>query len=334
MTYLGKTFWPHNMAIFYPFPTHIPAWQVIGAVLLIVVITTGVILMMKRLPYLFTGWLWYAITIFPVIGIKQIAEEPYAMADRYHYLPSVGIAVMLAWGIPALIKNEDLRKKILFPAVLVIIVIMATIAWRQCGYWKNSTTLYNHTLRVTRDNYVMHNSLGNVLFKKGNIKEAIDNYSKAIHINPDYAPAYSNRGVAYVNMSQYQMAVEDHSQAVRLRPDYAIAYNNRGIAYANLGQHQKAIEDYKKATSLKPEYANAYFNWGLACANLNQYQQAIEKYNEAIRLKPDYAIVYNNRAVVYLVQGNKEQGCRDAQKACSMGVCKMLELARRKGLCN
>lgn len=334
IAYLGKTFWPHDMSLFYPFPVQISAWQVIGAALLIIAITTVVILMLKRLPCLAVGWLWYAITIFPVIGIKQIAEEPYAMADRYHYLPSIGIALMLAWGIPALIKNEHWRKKILFPLALAVIVMMAAITWRQSGYWKDSTTLYNHALRVTKGNYVMHNSLGNVLFKQGKIREAVGQFSQALSLNPDYAPAYSNRGVAYVNLGQYQMAVEDYSQAIRLKPDYAIAYNNRGIAYASLNQHEKSIEDYKKATTFKPEYANAYFNWGLAHASLKQYQQAIEKYNEAIRLKPDYAIVYNNRAVVYFVQGNHETGCRDAQRACQMGVCKMLEIARKKRLCN
>ena len=117
VTYLEKTFWPHDMAIFYPFPDQIPLWQVLGASLLILVISVAVIVMIKRLPYLFAGWMWYAITIAPVIGIIQVsAAAPYAMADRYHYLPSIGLAVMLAWGIPALIKSEEIRKKILFPA--------------------------------------------------------------------------------------------------------------------------------------------------------------------------------------------------------------------------
>ena len=333
VTYLEKTFWPNNMALFYPFPSQVPAWQIFGAISLILLITAGVILMIKRLPYLSVGWFWYAITILPVIGIKQIAEYPYAMADRYHYLPSVGIAVMLAWGIPPLIKNEETRKNILFPAAIAMVIIMAVLTWQQCGYWKNSPALYSHTLEVTKDNFIMHNSFGNVLLKEGKIKEAIDHFSQAISLKPDYAPAYSNRGVAYVNLSRYQMAVEDYSNAIRFRPDYAIAYNNRGIAYANLGKHQMAIVDYKQATLLKPEYANALFNWGLACANLGEYKQAIEKYDAAIRLKPDYAIVYNNRAVVYLVLGNREMGCRDAQRACALGVCKMLGLARSKGLC-
>ncbi|MFA5323943.1 MAG: tetratricopeptide repeat protein, partial [Smithella sp.] len=283
--YLEKTFWPHNMALFYPFPAQIPAWQIGGAILLIVAITTFVILMMKRLPYFAVGWFWYAITILPVIGIMQVAEEPYAMADRYHYLPSVGIAVMLAWGIPFLMKNKELRKKIVFPAAITVMMIMAVVAWRQCGYWKNSTTLYSHTLQATKNNYVMHNSLANVLFKEGKIREAIDHYGEAIRLKSDYAPAYSNRGVAYASQSQYRMAIEDYNQAIRLRPDYAIAYNNRGFAYASLGQYEPAIGDYKKATR-KPEYADAFFNWGLACHSLGQYQQAIEKYNEAIRLRP------------------------------------------------
>ena len=114
MTYLEKTFWPHDLAVFYPFSDQLPLWQVLGASLLILVISAAVIVMIKRLPYLFVGWLWFAITILPVIGIIQVGN--YAMADRYHYLPSIGIAVMLAWGIPSLIKSEDIRKKILFPA--------------------------------------------------------------------------------------------------------------------------------------------------------------------------------------------------------------------------
>jgi hypothetical protein len=113
VTYLEKTFWPHDLAAFYPFSFQLPSWQVLGAVLLIIVISAAVIVSVKRLPYLFVGWLWYAITLLPVIGIIQIWL--YAIADRYHYLPSIGIAVMLAWGIPHLFSREDIRTKILFP---------------------------------------------------------------------------------------------------------------------------------------------------------------------------------------------------------------------------
>ena len=124
VTYLEKTFWPHDMAIFYPFSDQIPLWQVLGASLLIILITIAVIVMMKRLPYLFIGWMWFGITIAPVIGIIQVSiVAPYAMADRYHYLPSIGLGVMLAWGIPALIKSEAIGKKILFPAGIIFLAI-------------------------------------------------------------------------------------------------------------------------------------------------------------------------------------------------------------------
>jgi len=297
VTYLEKTFWPHDMAIFYPFPSQIPVWQVIGASLLILIITTAVIVMIKRLPYLFVGWMWYAITIAPVIGIIQISA--YAMADHYHYLPSVGIVVMLAWGIPSLIKSEEIRKKILFPTGIIFLGIMAFLTWQQCGYWKNSTTLFSHALQVTKDNYLAHNNLGLALFAEGKSLEAIDHYNKAICITPDCAGFYSNRGLAYAKLGQHKRAIEDYNKAICITPDYADAYNNRGITYYKLGHYQRAIEDF----------------------------------NETIRLKPDDALAYNNRGNVYINQGNKKLGCPDAQKACELGICNVLEMAKGKGLC-
>jgi protein O-mannosyl-transferase len=297
VTYLEKTFWPHDMAIFYPFPSQIPVWQVIGASLLILIITTAVIVMIKRLPYLFVGWIWYAITIAPVIGIIQISA--YAMADHYHYLPSVGIVVMLAWGIPSLIKSEEIRKKILFPAGIIFLGIMAFLTWQQCGYWKNSITLFSHALQVTKDNYLAHNNLGLALFAEGKSLEAIDHYNKAICITPDCAGFYSNRGLAYAKLGQHKRAIEDYNKAICITPDYADAYNNRGITYYKLGHYQRAIEDF----------------------------------NETIRLKPDDALAYNNRGNVYINQGNKKLGCPDAQKACELGICNVLEMAKGKGLC-
>jgi hypothetical protein len=296
-TYLEKTFWPHDMAVFYPFPDQIPAGEVLFASLLILVISVAVSAAVKRLPYLFVGWLWYAITILPVIGIIQIST--YAMADRYTYLPSIGIAVMLAWGIPLFSPREEMHKKILFPSGVAVLAILAVLAWQQCGYWKNSSTLFNKTLQVTKDNYVAHSSLSEAQLAEGKIEEAINHCNQAIRIKPDYFLPYYNRGFAYNKLGQNQLAIEDYNKAISLKPDYADAYNNRGTTYNKLGQNQLAIEDYNKAISLKPDYADAY----------------------------------NNRAVTYLLLGIKEFGCRDAQKACALGNCKILEIAKGKGDC-
>jgi hypothetical protein len=300
VTYLEKTFWPHDMAVFYPFPSQIPAWQVIGASLLILVISAAVIVMIKRLPYLFTGWMWFGITIAPVIGIIQVSiSTPYAMADRYHYLPSIGLAVMMAWGIPALIKSEEIRKKILFPGGIIFLAIMSFLSWNQCGYWKNSIILSSHTLNVTDNNWLAYHSRGDAYYILGNYRQAIEDYSREIEIIPNYAAAYLSRGDAYYVLGNYRQAVKDYGRVIEIKPGYADAYNNRGDAYKGLGNYRQAVEDYGRA----------------------------------IEIKPDSVAAYNNRALVYLNQGDNISGCRDARKACELGNCKLLEAANIRGLC-
>ena len=299
MTYLERTFWPHDMAVFYPFPTQIPVWLILGTFLLIIVITTIVVVMVKRMPFLFVGWMWYAVTIAPVIGIIQVSVYPYAMADRYHYLPSVGIVVMLAWGIPFLIKSEQARKKILFPVGIAFLAIMAFLSWDQCGYWKNSIELWKHALEVTKNNYPAHNNFGLALFAEGKIEEAINHYNKAISIAPEYVYTYNNRGIIYGERGQYKLAIEDFNNAIRIIPTFADAYYNLGFTYDKRGQ----------------------------------YQLAIENYNKAIRLKPDYTEAYMNRGIAYLKRGNNTLGCRDELKACALGNCKTLESAKGIGYC-
>jgi tetratricopeptide (TPR) repeat protein len=285
VTYLEKTFWPHDMAVFYPYSNQLAVWQVMGSVLLIILICIAAIAMMKRMPYLFVGWLWYAITILPVIGIIQNGD--YAMADRYHYVPSIGIAVMLTWGIPFLINSEDIRKKILFPAGIAVLVILSVLTWRQCGYWKNSIELFTHAVKVTKDNYKAYSLLGHAYSENGQYQQAIDNFSEVIRLKANYK-------------MDYLMALsEDFNKAISLKPDYINPYNYRGKAYSELGQYKSAIEDY----------------------------------STAIRLKPDYTDAYNNRGDLYLNQGNKKLGCPDAQKACALGNCKLLEMAKGKGDC-
>jgi tetratricopeptide (TPR) repeat protein len=332
--YLEKTFWPHNMAVYYPFPSHIPIWQVIGASLLIILITISVIITAKRWPYLFAGWFWFAITIAPVIGIIQISvSAPYAMADRYHYLPSIGIAVGLAWGIPCLFKREDIQKKILLPAGIAALFIMAVLSWQQCGYWKNSIELWSHVIRVTKDNALAHVNRGTAYDDLGNYQFAIEDYNEALRLKPDDADVYYNRGNTYASgLGRHERAIEDYNEAIRIKP-YAQTYNNRGYSYDKLGQYQRAIGDYNQAIHLKPDNVKFFFNRGLAYAKLGQNQSAIQDFNEAIRLKPDSADAYDRRGTVHLMQGQNELGCPDAQKACELGDCKLLEMAKGKGVC-
>jgi tetratricopeptide (TPR) repeat protein len=334
MTYLEKTFWPHDMAILYPFTEHLPLWQVTVSSLLILVITTFVIVMAKHLPYLFAGWMWFAITTTPVIGIIQISKTtPYTMADRYHYLPSIGLAVMLAWGIPALIKSEEIKKRLLFPAGMIFLAAISFLSWNQCGYWKDNITLFSHALKVTDYNWLAYNNRGVAYNDLGNYRQAIEDYDRSIEINPGFAMAYYNRGIAFKRLGDFKQAIKDYDRAIEIRPGYATAYNNRGSAYNGLGNYRQAIEDLNRAIEIKPGYAEAYNNRAKAYNGVGNYRQAIEDLNMAIEIKPGYADAYYNRAIVYLKQGDNILGCRDAKKACELGDCKVLEMAKDHGLC-
>jgi tetratricopeptide (TPR) repeat protein len=331
VTYLEQIFWPHDLAVFYPFPDKLPVWQVWGAALLLIVISAVVIVMIKRLPYLFVGWLWYATTILPVIGIIQINIA--AMADRYTYLPSIGVSIMLAWGIPLLFPRADMRKKILFPAGIATLAILAFLTWQQCGYWKNSFELFNHALQVTKDNYLAHDGRGIIYGKLGQYQRAIMDFNEAIRLKADYVKSYNNRGLAYAKLGRYQQAINDYDEAIRLKPDYTKAYNNRENAYKDLGRQEGEMKDFNKAGHLQSDNVNAYNEKGNAYYKYGRYQLAIENYSEAIRRQPHNILAYNNRGLAYLLQGEKILGCRDAQKACELGSCRVFELAKSRGYC-
>ena len=313
VTYLEKTFWPLDLAVFYPFPFQIQIWKVVFASLLILIISTAVIVAVKHLPYLFVGWLWYAIILLPVIGIIQVGNH--AMADRYTYLPSVGIAVMLAWGMPLLFPREDIRKKFLFPAGISFLAIMALLAWQQCGYWKNSFKLFSHALSVTKNNYLAHNSIASALSNEGKNKEAIYHYNHSISIEPNYILTYINKGVIYTKLGQYQLAIENFNEAIRRNPDNAEAYYKRGLTYDKLGQYQRAIEDYNKAIRLKPDNDDVYIDRGIIYTKLGQYQLAIENFNEAISRNPSYVEVYHKRGYAHAKFGQYQQAIEDYNKA-------------------
>jgi len=169
------------------------------------------------------------------------------MADHYTYLPSIGMAMMLAWGIPALIKNKNIRKIILFPTAIFVLFIIMILTWQQCGYWKNSISLFSHALQVTKNNYLAFTNRGDAYHAIVHYQQAVDDFSEAVRIKPDYVGAYNNRGNALLNLGQYQRAIEDYSQAIRLQPNYALAYNNRGLVYFVLGNKKQFCHDTQKA---------------------------------------------------------------------------------------
>jgi len=332
VAYLGKIFYPVDLAFFYPYPYAFPLWKILTSCFILIVVTCAVIYTFKKYPFLFVGWFWYLGTLIPVIGLVKSAN--YAMADRFTYLSSIGIAMILTWGIPLLFPGEDMRKKILFPAAITLLVILSALTWHQCRYWENSIVLCRHALQVTKNNYMVHNFLGLNYAQSGQNQRAILDFNKAIYYKPNYADAYSNRGNAYSELGEYQRAMDDFNKAIFLNPNSAKAYYNRGaFAFNKLGEYQQAIEDFNEAIRLKPDLLSAYEGQGAAYSKIGQYRKTIDYLNEAIRLKPNKAFAYGLRGAAYLKQGNKEQSCRDVRKACTLGDCKWLEWAQGYGYC-
>jgi len=297
--YLKKTFWPFDLALFYFSVESFPLWQVIGSGVILLIITGVVLYTLRKRPFLFTGWFWFLGTLVPVIGLVPTSAW---VADHYLYLPAIGLSILLAWGIPAGLDRAGLRhlsRKVLWPAGIAVLILLALLTFRQCGFWNNSLALWNYTVKVTKDNARAHGDLASALVEEGRLDEAIHHYNTSVMIKSDDTYTYNNRGVAYSKIGDYDKAIEDFSTSIRLKPDYGNAYRNRGMIYGLLGRHSSAIEDL----------------------------------TEAIRLEPYCADYYHNRAFLYFKQTENFLGCRDAKKACAMSDCMLLNMMQDRGYC-
>jgi Tfp pilus assembly protein PilF len=287
IVYLRKMFWPTNLAVHYPYPEVRPDWQVLGAIFFFITAMLVAIRSAKRVPYLTVGWLWYVGILVPVIGIVQVGNH--AMADRYTYIPLIGLFIIVAWGVPELFKNWRFRREALIILPMLCILCMFFLTWRQAGYWRDSITLFDHVLKVTDRNALAYNSRGVAYENLGNHRQAIEDYNKAIQLNPKYAMAYNNRGNAYGKLGNHRQAIDDHNKAIQLNPKFAEAYSNRAIAYGKLGNYRQAIEDCNKAIEINSKYAGAYINRGIAYGKLGNHRQAIEDIKRAARLGDESA---------------------------------------------
>jgi tetratricopeptide (TPR) repeat protein len=207
------------------------------------------------------------------------------------------------------------------------------IAYNGLVQYQHAIEDFNDAILLKPDLVEAYVNRGIAYDELGQQHRAIQDYNKAIRLQPDYVSAYGNRGNAYKKLGQKKRAIEDYNEVIRLQPDDAMAYNNRGNAYDDPDQYQRAIADYNEAIRLKPDYADAYNNRGITYKRSGQYQRAVDDYSEAIRLQPDDAKAYKNRGIAFLSQGNNKLGCRDAQKACALGDCQLLESAKNQGYC-
>jgi tetratricopeptide (TPR) repeat protein len=292
LSYIGKMFYPLNLATPYPDPHMVPLWQVGGAGLLLLGISFLVFWQRRRYPYLLMGWLWYLITLLPVIGLVKVG--PHEMADRYTYIPLIGLFVIVAWGAPDLLRGWRYRRMAL--AMLTAMLLLACMmgAWLQVRHWKDSISLFKHAVHVTADNAMAHNNLGVALSRQGRFKEAIHHYSEALRIKPDYVKAHNNLGLRLAEQGRLTEAIHHYSEALRIKPDDAEVHNKLGVALSRQGRFKEAIHHYSEALRIKPDYAEAHNNMGAGLAEQGRLEEAIRHFSEALKIRPGYEQAHNN----------------------------------------
>jgi Flp pilus assembly protein TadD len=292
---------PVGLAVLYPFPESVPIWKASGATVALLLISTFAIKVRSRLPYFPVGWFMYLGTLVPVIGVVQVGSQ--AMADRYTYVPLIGLFIIIAWGLYDLLgKNSSKQSPLIVTAVLVIGVLTA-ISWTQVRYWQNSNLLWARAVDVTEDNYRAHTAYGSLMEDQGALTQAVEHFTRAVQIQPSHAIAHNKLGAVLSDLNRPADAIGHYLNALRIQPDFAEVHNNLGNALAAVGRHEEALQHFESAISIKPEYASPYNGMGSVLDDLERVDEAITSYSEAIRIDPRYAAAHNNLATAYFKKG-------------------------------
>jgi tetratricopeptide (TPR) repeat protein len=310
--YLGKLFWPTDLAVYYPHPGQWPPGKVLLAGGLVLGLSVLLFVMRRRAPFLLMGWLWFVGTLVPAIGLVQVGSH--AMADRYTYIPSLGVLILASWGAYELTRRWHYGVMALSVAGSAAIVLCLALTRQQLGHWQDSGTLFRHALAVTENNQIAHKAFGDALDEQGQTEEAIRQYQEALRLKPGYADAHNNLANALLKQGRIDEAIRQFQEALRLKPDHANAHNNLGDALLKKGQIDEAIRQYQEVIRLKPDSADAHNDLGDALLKKGQIDEAIRQFQEAIRLKPDYVDAHNNLGVALGMKGQIDEAMRQFQE--------------------
>jgi protein O-mannosyl-transferase len=281
-------------------------------------ISLAAIALRKRYPYFLAGWLWYWVMLFPVLGIIQVGWQ--AHADRYTYLPHIGLYLALTWAVADVSRSWPHRRKIMTVLSGLVIVILAWLAWEQTSYWRDSESLWRHAITVTPDNHIASTNLGDSLLKKGRTDDAIAQYQNSLRLERTDSDAENGMGSALFREEQGDQAIEHYQRAVALRPEDPEFHNNLGNALCYKGRLDDGIANYRRAIELRPDRAdlnNAETEFNLANALLrkNQIEEAVLHYRRALEIQPNDADTNDNLATALLRNGREAEAMEHFQKA-------------------
>ena len=292
--YLWKMLVPLNPAVIYPLLPDISAGSVMGALIILVSLTILAVRHARSRPYLLIGWLWYLASLVPVIGLVQVGEQ--AMADRYTYLPLIGIFLALVWGVADFAEKLKVRTATIVAISAVILGTCAAATSYYIGYWRDDFALFSQAVTATEDNSTAHALLADALVQRGEDGEAARNLEEALRIRPQSAKTHYQCGLVQAKQKQYEKAVFHYREAVQLRPDYADAYNELGVALSKLGRLAEAAESFTAAIERNPRHAKAYNHRGIVWSAEGQSAAALHDYSRALELNPNQLGALNNLA--------------------------------------
>jgi tetratricopeptide (TPR) repeat protein len=292
VAYIGDMFWPARLAVLYPFRFHVPVWQPLAAGAAILGVSVLAVRAARRRPYLAVGWFWYLVTLIPVIGLVQVGSQ--ARADRYTYIPMVGLTVAVAWGAAEFVKKRPGLSPAVAALAMCVCLACATLTWRQVGYWQDTITLFQRTLSVTSGNYLGYNILGLAFRDRDRLDEAIASYREAIRIYPAFQDAHVNLSKALLAKGRPEDWLNETAIVAALDPNDSEKQYNLGVALAGDGRFEDAIVAFRAAVRLKPDYAKAHANLGSALASLGQLDEAIEEFTKALRIDPGLEGLHDN----------------------------------------
>ena len=305
--YLLLTVWPSGLGVYYPLsPAGVPAWQLVAAVVLLFAITAMALKEARKRPYLIIGWLWFLGTLVPVIGLVQVGVGP-AMADRYHYIPSIGLFMAIIFGLADLAIAWRIGRISIAVASAAVLVLFGSLAAFQVSRWRDSMTLFERTLSVTSDNLVIHFNLGHFLGQQGKYDEAVPHFAEALRIKPDFFDALINMGVSLLDQGRSAEAISYFHRALGVKPDNAKAHMQLALALVKQEKGDDALQQAYKATELDPNDADIRTNIGLMLARRKKLSEAAAQLNEALRLNPNSAEAHNNLGLVFLMAGQPEK---------------------------
>jgi protein O-mannosyl-transferase len=312
--YLLLTFWPNNLAVYYPLaPTGTPTWQAIGAVFLLIGITALCLFQRRNRPYLIVGWLWFLGTLVPVIGLVQVGGQ--TMADRYFYIPSIGLFIALVFGLADLAKSWRVAPLLSVGIAGGVLLTLATLTNAQIQRWRDSFTLFEHTLAVTPPNLHIEHNLGLAMGDSGRYDEAAAHFEKALQIDPNFYDGLVGMGVTREFQGRLPEAVDYFQAAIRSQPDAPTAHVQLGHVLWKQNSDQAALEEIRRASELAPKGADIRADFGLALELVGRIPEAIEQFHEALRMNPNNAEAHANLGLALLASGKPRESIPEFEMA-------------------